>query len=189
MKFLSSFMLVGLLAATCITSCGSKKSVDYQKQLDTIGIMLTHADQNLALDPEQIQLRVDTMQAKLLYIDSLVPGLAMREDEVGMAYNIYRNALMVFEEYVEQFDPLHFENQALQKELGELRKALNEKQGEELQKLQNGIPDFRAKCAKNYGATKLLIRKYIDVIRPYYRKKKVIDHMFAKLVENNSSTE
>ena len=182
-------MLVGLLAITCITSCGSKKSVDYQKQLDTIGIMLTHADQNLALDPEQIQLRIDTMQAKLLYIDSLIPGLEIREDEVGLAYNVYRNALVVFIEYVDQFDPLFFENQALQQELADLRKNINEKQGEELQEIQNDIPEFRRKCAKNYATTKILIRKYLDVIRPYYRKKKIIDHMFTKLVENNSIAE
>ncbi|MFY0672512.1 MAG: hypothetical protein JXQ87_03880 [Bacteroidia bacterium] len=189
MRFLSTFSIVSLMAITCITSCGSKKSVDYDKQLDTIGIMLTHADQNLALDPEQIQLRVDTMQAKLLYIDSLVPGLVIREDEVGLAYSVYRNALIVFIEYVDQFDALYFENQSLQQELVQLRSGLKENQGEELQKLESSIPAFRAKCAKNYSATKVLIRRYLDVIRPYYRKKKVIDHLFTKLVENNSVAE
>ncbi len=181
-------MLFGLLVITGFTGCGSGNQIDYQKQLDTVQIMLRHADENLALDPEQIKLRLDTMNAQLFYIDSLVPGLANREDEIGIAYNVYRQSLVVFDKYVKQFDPLYFENQSLQNELTEIRAKLNDLQGAELQKVQTEIPEFRSRCFSNYMATKVLIREYIDIIRPYYRKKKIIDHMFNKLVENNSST-
>ncbi|MGB0430292.1 MAG: hypothetical protein ACPGLV_07445 [Bacteroidia bacterium] len=188
-RFISTFSVFTLLAMIVITSCGSSQQINYQKRLDTIQIMLMHADENLALDKEQIQLRVDTMNAQLFYIDSIIPGMALREDEVGIAYNVYRQALVVFNKYIDQFDPLYFENQALQIELDQMRKGLNEKQGSDLQTLQASIPEFRTRCYSNYMKTKVLIREYIDIIRPFYRKKKVIDHMFTRLVENNYTPE
>lgn len=151
--------------------------------------MLRHADENLALDPEQIQLRIDTMGAKLLLIDSLLPGLSQKGNEVAMAYNIYRGAKVVFERYVATFDGLLFENQTLVKELSDLRKGLKEKSGAELEALQKSIPEFKKRCYANYIATKELIRSYLDIIRPYQRKKKIIDHMFTQLVENNYKPE
>ncbi|MBI1183361.1 hypothetical protein GC194_03770 [bacterium] len=166
--------------------CGASGNTnDYAKKLDTIAIMLRHANENMALDKDTIQKRIDTMRAKLYVIDSVFPALSARGDQVALAYNVYRSALNVFIEYVNAYDALVFENQELQKELNELRETLRTKSGEELEEAQTRIADFRKRSYANYMATKVLIRKYIDIIRPYYRKKKIIDHMFLKLVENN----
>lgn len=158
----------------------------YQTTIDSIEVMLKHGNENLAIDPERLQLRVDTMEAKLLYIDSLLPGLGQRQDETGLAYNTYINALAVFKEYNKSFDALLFENQALRKQFEELKpKALATHKGKD-QQLDEAMLALKVNAYNNYLSTRALIRLYLDVVRPYQRKKKIIDHLFSSLVENNS---
>lgn len=166
--------------------CGSTEVRSYQPMIDSIEIMLSHANENLAIDPEQLRLRVDTMEAKLTYIDSLVPGLAQRADETGIAYNTYVNALGVFKEYNKSFDALLFENQALRKKFEEMKPEavkLGKGKSDDLDKV---LLQIKIDAYNNYLSTRALIRLYLDVARPYQRKKKIIDHLFLGLVENNS---
>ena len=178
-------MVLVLLMLNTI-GCGSQKVVSHDATLDSIAFWLNQADENLAVSPDFLQKRVDTMRAQLFYIDSVMPGLGSREDEVGLAYNVYASALKVFDDYLEAFDPFLLENQFLQKELAEVREGLKLKTGVEKEDLEARIPVLRQRANANYMATKSLIRAYLDVLRPFQRKRKIIDHLFLKLVEKNS---
>ncbi|MBI3141868.1 MAG: hypothetical protein HYZ16_03460 [Bacteroidetes bacterium] len=170
--------------SSSVAGCGPTKHADFEKRLDSIDKLLAHADQDLALDPDLIQKRVDTMIAQLLVIDSVFPQLSGRGDEVAVAYNVYRSALLVFQDYVDKFDGYLFENQSLRKEMDDLAQELGQtrRPGEELNKR---IRDLKARTLRHCGATKALIRSYLDIIRPFLRKRKVIDHMFHKMVESD----
>lgn len=185
MRYISQLFVcvcVVLFLTSSMAGCGPTKHAEFEKRLDSIDKLLAHADQDLALDPDLIQKRVDTMLAQLLVIDSVFPQLAERGDEVAVAYNVYRSALIVFQDYVDKFDGYLFDNQSLRKEMEGLSQAIEQtrRPGKDVNKQIRGL---KARTLQHCGATKALIRSYLDIIRPFLRKRKVIDHMFAKMVD------
>ena len=184
---LFQFAVIGALAAlVSSTGCESKKVASHVDALDSAEYLLKQADENLAVDPGYLQKRVDTMKAQLLYIDSLVPGLAGMQDERGIAYNTYRSSLKTFEDYLEAFDPFLLENQFLMKRVVDIRQELKLKSGSEREALIAQIPEIQDRSYANFVATKTLIRAYLDALRPFQRKRKIVDQLFLKLVEKNS---
>lgn len=184
--FIQLATALGLLVLISSSGCDSKQVLSHEGTLDSIEFWLNQADENLAVSPEYLQKRVDTMKAQLTYIDSLVPGVGLLKDERGIAYNTYRSSLKTFEDYLSAFDPFLLENQYLMKQVLEIRQGLKLSAGKDREDIEQRIPEVKQRAYANYVATKTLIRAYLDALKPFQRKRKIVDHMFLKLVEKNS---
>lgn len=165
-----------LLCFLC--SCGNSQQVDYQRVIDSLEIELDKSNRRLAVDPDLLQLRIDSMERKKGLIDSVIPGIDQRMDEVGVAYATYVSALLIFQEYVKQYDPLMYDHGELQKELLALEEKLKKDQ---LDNPAETISEMERKVAYQSSQTKQLARAYINIIQPYKRKKKIIDHMYNRI--------